>query len=75
VSKGGAARKREGKDTPPPASARVTPPAPRTTQARKVNWLAVVLISLVLVGLVGGFFISLVAGTDPTTTIPSTQGP
>jgi hypothetical protein len=49
-------------------SNRITAAAPRTASARRTNWVWIVLIVLVLVGLVGGFFVSLVAGTDPTTT-------
>jgi hypothetical protein len=36
--------------------------------------VVVLLITLVMLGLVGGFFISLVAGSDPTTTVPTTLG-
>jgi hypothetical protein len=68
VSKGGAQRKRQGSSAEPVTSSRVTAAAPRTTPARRTNWVWIVLIVLVLVGLIGGFFVSLVAGTDPTTT-------
>jgi hypothetical protein len=74
VSKGGAQRKREGSSTEPATSSRVTAAAPRTAPARRTNWVWIVLIVLVLVGLVGGFFVSLVAGTDPTTTTLTPPG-
>jgi hypothetical protein len=70
VSRGGAQRKRDGSSTESAPSSRVTAPSRRSTSARRTNWLWIVLIVLVLVGLVGGFFVSLVAGTDPTTTLP-----
>ncbi len=70
MSKGGAQRKRAGASSEPATSSRVTPAASRTAPARRANWVWIVLIVLVLVGLVGGFFVSLVAGTDPTTTLP-----
>lgn len=70
MSKGGAQRKREGASTEPAQSSRVTPPSTRSTSTRRINWVWVALIVLVLVGLVGGFFVSLVSGTSPTTTLP-----
>jgi hypothetical protein len=70
VSKGGAQRKRESASTEPAQSSRVTPPANRSTPTRRINWVWIALMVLVLVGLVGGYFVSVVGGTDPTTTLP-----
>ena len=75
MSRGGAERNRAGADAPATGtSSRVTAPTRSTGPARRTNWVVVVMITLVMLGLVGGFFISLVAGTDPTTTVPTTLG-
>ena len=75
MSRGGAERNRAGADAPTAStSSRVTARTRGAGPARRTNWLVVVLITLVMLGLVGGFFISLVAGTDPATTVPTTLG-
>jgi hypothetical protein len=76
VSRGGAERRRtSAQGEPSTTSTRVTAPRPAASATRKVNWWAVVLIVLVLVGLIGGFFVSLATGTDPTSTDPTSTVP
>ena len=71
MSRGGAERRRGAtQGQQPTTSSRVTAPRP-AGPARKVNWWVLALIVLVLVGLVGGFFVSLASGTDPTSTVPT----
>ncbi len=75
MSRGGAERNRAGADAPATnSSGRITAPTRSSGPARRTNWVVVLLITLVMLGLVGGFFISLVAGSDPTTTVPTTLG-
>lgn len=81
MSRGGAEKKRStdhGSDgAAATSSGRVTAKS-STAPARRTNWLVLTVVILVLIGLVGGFFVALVTGTDPaTTTIPATttQGP
>jgi hypothetical protein len=76
MSRGGAEKKRStdhGSDgTAAPSSGRVTAKS-STAPARRTNWLVLTVVILVLLGLVGGFFVALVSGgVDPTTTVPPT---
>lgn len=56
MSKGGAAKRREGSD---PAG-RVTPPTPAPKPAQGVNWVVLIITLLILLGLVGSFFVALI---------------
>lgn len=56
MSKGGAAKRRE--ESKP--SGRVTPPTPAPKPAKGVNWVVLILTALVLLGLVGSFFVALI---------------
>ncbi len=76
MSRGGAARKRAGTAAPDTGSTRVTAPSPRRDTQRRTNWVVVVMITLVMLGLVGGYFVAFAGGgssaTTTTTSVPGT---
>ncbi len=75
MSRGGAARQRAGKEPTEPSS-RITAPPPKAKEHRRINWVVAVMVSLVLIGLVGGYFVALMgASSDPTTTTITTLAP
>ena len=71
MSRGGAARQRAGDAAPATGAAGSRRPAERSGPTRRTNWVVVVLITLVMVGLVGGYFVAFAkggtSGTDTTT--------
>ena len=73
MSRGGAAHRRS-KDSTPALSTRVTAPS-TGGQPRRTNWIAVALIVLVLVGLIGGFFVSMVSTSPSVDTTPTSTSP
>lgn len=73
MSRGGAARQRAGDAAPATGSSRVTAPGHRSGPTRRTNWVVVVLITLVMLGLVGGYFVAFAkSGTSSTDTTTST---
>ena len=55
MSKGGAAKRRDATN----ASGRITPPSEPDPPTRGVNWVVLIVTVLVLVGLVGSYFVAL----------------
>ncbi len=76
MSRGGAERKRAGEAASEAGSSRVTAPAQRSSSTRRPNWAVLILVGLVMVGLVGGYFVALASGGgQPASTTTTTLAP
>ena len=76
MSRGGAERKRAGEAAPAAGSSRVTSPAQRSSSTRRPNWAVLILVGMVMVGLVGGYFVALASGGgQPASTTTTTLAP